>query len=78
MKIPHFYSKEKLLIAFEYGITLREAIHKPLTKEIVVRAEEIILKEFPKKTPLQLAFNMVPNLLAAIEPKEDVPPVSKS
>ena len=71
ISIP-FYSKKKLILAVEYGITLSETMkgmNQELTPEIVKRAEDIILKEFSIKNPERLSIEMIPNLMASIEPK---------
>ena len=71
LNIP-LYGKQKLLLAFEYGIVLARVIkdqEQELTPEIVKRCEEIILKEFTAKSGDRVALDMVPNLLASIETK---------
>jgi len=66
------YSQKKLLLGFEYGVTLSDTMkgmNQELTPEIVSRAEDIIIKEFSQKNPERLAVEMIPNLMASIEPK---------
>ena len=67
-KIPK-HSDQKLLLAFEYGVILKDVAKDKLDGEMVKRAENIILSEFSKKSPTKLATEMIPNLLASIEPK---------
>lgn len=74
LKIP-LYSNKKLLLAFEYGLILGESARDKgieLTPEIVARAEEIIQKEFVKNNSLQLAKDMIPNILAMFEPDLEI------
>lgn len=64
------YNKQKLLLAFEYGLTISEVARDkgvPLTPEIVKRAEDIISKEFKGQTAAYCATHMVPNILAVFE-----------
>lgn len=63
------YSTKKLLLSFEYGVILKDVAKDKLDSEMVKRAENIILSEFSKKPPTKLATEMIPNLLASIEPK---------
>ncbi len=70
-RIPVF-GKKKLILAFEYAVTLADVVHQnkaELTPEIVERMEAIILKEFPAKSAERLAIDMNVNVLAALEPK---------
>lgn len=70
-----FYSKEKLIAAFEYGVNLSESAKNGkiiLTPEIVKRAEEIVEKEFKKNSVEQLYKDMIPNMLAMFQPKIDI------
>lgn len=64
------YNKEKLLLAFEYGLAISEVAKArgvKLTPTIVKRAEEIIEKEFKAQTAEYNATHMVPNILAVFE-----------
>lgn len=64
------YSNQKLLLSFEYAITLSEVARKQkvkLTPELILRAEEIILKEFKSKSATKLSTEMIPNILAMFE-----------
>ena len=70
-KIPIF-GKQKLLLAFEYGVILSETAKDKgieLTPEIVKKAEEMILSEFPGKTPTRLSVETLANILAMFEPE---------
>jgi len=67
------YGKQKLLLAFEYGVILSDVAKDrkiPLTNEMVTRCEEIIEKEFTAKSSNRVALDMVPNILASLEIKE--------
>jgi hypothetical protein len=75
MKFPQlslpFFGKQKLLLAFEYGVVLRDTAAEngiELTPEMVKKAEEMILNEFPSKTPTRLSVDMLTNILAMFEP----------
>lgn len=57
---------------FEYGFTLSEVAKErclPLTKEVVQRCEDILLKELKQKGWRQVTIEMIPNILASFEPK---------
>ena len=65
-------------MAMEYGLTLSEVAHDrgmKLTKEVVQRLEDILIKELKIKNWKQVCIEMVPNILASFEtdltPKED-------
>lgn len=69
LKLPYF-GKEKLRLAFEYGLTISEVAHAnkvELTKEIVERAEKVLISEFSSQTPTFLATQMVPIILSIFE-----------
>ena len=69
-RLPVF-GKQKLLLAFEYGVVLRDTaaeMNVELTPEMVKRAEEMILNEFSAKTPTRLSVEMLANTLAMFEP----------
>lgn len=64
------YSNQKLLLSFEYGLTISEVAKKQkikLTPEMIKRAEEILIKEFKKESAEKLAIGMIPNILAVFE-----------
>jgi len=66
------FSEKKLMLAFEYGLVLADVASQKkieLTKEIVLRLENIMKKEFNKKNSTRLAVDMIVNILAALEPK---------
>ena len=70
MKFFRLYNKEKLLLAFEYGLTISDVAKRQgieLTPEIVKRAENLIEKEFKSQTAEYCATHMVPNILAVFE-----------
>ena len=64
------YNKQKLLLAFEYGIVLGDVAKQKgveVTPELVKRAEELIEKEFRANTASYNATHMIPNILAIFE-----------
>ena len=67
------YSEKKLLLAVEYGIVFSETardLKTVLDRDAVIKLEEVVKKEFNKKTPTHLSVYMIANILAALEPKE--------
>ncbi len=67
-----FFGKKKLRLAFEYGLVMSDMAHEmkiPLTKEVVARAEEILVHSWSHNSTERVALDMVPNILAAIETK---------
>lgn len=69
LKLP-FYSKTKLILSFEYGLTIAHvaAQHNiELTPEIVNRAEEMMQNEFSSKSVTQLSVDMMANVLSIFE-----------
>ena len=72
-KIP-LYDNKKLRLAFEYGLVIADVAKQReiiLTPEIIIRAEEIIIKEFSSKSATKVACDMEPNILAILEPMLD-------
>ena len=68
-KLPLF-GRNKLLLAFEYGLLLQDVATKQgveMTPELVTRAEIMLENEFRIQTASKLATNIVPNLLTAFE-----------
>lgn len=66
----HAYSKEKILLAFEYGLTIARVAQEQkieMTPELVERAEKMIEGEFLNQTETHIAGNMVPNILSVFE-----------
>lgn len=73
---PKFFNKQKLLLAFEYGVVLGDVAKQKgveVTPEMVKRAEHLIEQEFTNNTAERLALDMIPNLLAIFETSLDVP-----
>ena len=71
---PNIFGKKKLLMAFEFGITISEVAKEmkvEVTPEMVYRAEEILLQECRHSTAESFACNMTGYALAVFEPKED-------
>ena len=74
IKLPVFFSKKKLLLAFEYALIISETARKmriKVTTKLSERAEEMILNEFSKKNPTQLAVDMYANVLSIFETNMD-------
>ena len=64
------FGKKKLLLSFEYGLTIASVAKEnnvEVTKELIVRAENIIMNEFKKKNPERLSVEMLINILASFE-----------
>lgn len=62
-------------LAFEYGIILTEtarSLNVEVNKDLVERMERVINGEFPTHTPEHLAVNMLPLVMAALEPVDKV------
>lgn len=69
LKLP-FFGRDKLILAFEYGLILAEVAKKQnveLTPEIVIRAEKMLENEFKNQRATFLATNIVPNLMTVFE-----------
>lgn len=69
---PPIYGKKTLLIAFEFGAILSEVAMKnnvEMTKEIILRAEKILLQELKTNGLQKTAINFTPLVLAALEIK---------
>lgn len=69
---PPIYGKKTLLIAFEFGAILSEVAMKnkiELDKEIILRAEKILLQELRTNGLQNTAMNFTPLILAALEIK---------
>lgn len=70
LKFGKLFGKQKILLAFEYGLTIQRVADSQkieMTKEIVERAEKILLNEFRTQTAAFLATNMVPIILSIFE-----------
>jgi hypothetical protein len=65
------YSRSKLILAFEYAMTIFNVAKEQnveVTAELTKRAEEMILNEF-HKSPERIAIEMLPNVLSIFETK---------
>ena len=63
--------QKKILLAFEFAIVLSDAAHQlkiEMTKEIVLKAEEILKSELVKKSPESFSCQMNGLALAVLEP----------
>ncbi len=68
--MPKFYSRQKLLLAFEYALVIADVARThnvEITPELVKRAEEMLVSEFSKKNPTRLSVDMLPNVLSVFE-----------
>jgi len=62
-----------LVTAFEYGLTLAITANDlkiDLSKDTVLKAEEMIINELTTKPYEIVNKDMIPNLLAVLEPKD--------
>lgn len=69
-KLKPSFSREKLLLAFEYGLTIAQVAQKhnvEIDAALVERAERMIEGEFKNQTAEHNAVNMVPNILTVFE-----------
>lgn len=69
-----FFGKQKLLLAFEYGVTLAEVAKKnkiKLSLNLMKKAEDILLQEFASKKADALGKDMGFVLLSMLEPKDE-------
>ncbi len=67
------FNKKKALLAFEFGVVLSDVakdLKVEMTKEIVLRAEELLIKELGNNSPEHFACNMNVYSLAILEPKD--------
>lgn len=74
LSLRNIFGKKKLFLAFEYGLALSEVARETkteLTPDIVERAEDILLDACTHGTAERVAVDMIPNILASFEPKED-------
>ena len=65
-----FFGRKKLLLAFEYGLTIAETARAqriPLTPELVAKAEVMIENEARTQNESRFATQMVPNILSVFE-----------
>ena len=69
----NIFSKTKLLLAFEFAVVLSDTAHQmniEMTKEIVLRGEELLENEMRHSSASTFACNMNVYALAVLEPKE--------
>jgi NOL1/NOP2/fmu family ribosome biogenesis protein len=72
IKIPLF-GKKKLITSFEYGLNIAKVAKDnniELTKELVERAEKMIINELSCKNYKIVNKEMIPNILAVFQPKD--------
>ena len=65
-----FFDKEKILLAFEYGVVLGDVARDmgvSMDPELIKRAEAMIEGEFKNQTASHLSTNIVPNIMTAFE-----------
>lgn len=68
-KLP-FFGKQKLLLAFEYGLIIAKTAQDmkvEMTPELIERAEKMMLNEAKTQSTTTLATQMVPNILSVFE-----------
>lgn len=64
------YTKKEMTMMFEYGTTIADVAKERgviMTQEIMLRCENILLKELKNKGWRQVTLEMVPNILASFE-----------
>ncbi len=69
LRLP-FFGRKKLLLAFEYGLTIARTANEmkvELTPELVEKAEIMIENEAKTQTDSRFATQMVPNILSVFE-----------
>lgn len=72
IKIPLF-GKKKLITSFEYGLNIAKVAKDnniELTKELVERAEKMIINELSCKNYKIVNKETLPNILAVFQPKD--------
>lgn len=65
-----FYGKQKLMLAFEYGVILSQVAQEQgveMTPELMEKAEFMLENEFKDKTPTELSTDMASNLMSVFE-----------
>ena len=74
LKLPFsYYTKKKVMLAFEFAITLSDVAHDlkiEMTRDTVERAEKLLSEELGKRTAKHFACNMNVYVLAILEPKD--------
>ncbi len=67
------YTEQKAILAFEFAVVLSDAAKDmgiPMTREIVLRAEDVLKEELGKRTAEEFSCQMSVLTLAVFEPKE--------
>ncbi len=75
------FGKQKTLLAFEFAIVLSDCakqLNIEMTKEIVIRAEDLISVELRNNTAEHFACNMNVYALAILEPKDAISEASSA
>lgn len=74
IKLPFsWYGKKKAFLAFEFAIVLSDVASQmkiEMTKEIVIRAENLLEKELGYRSAEHFSCNMNVYILAILEPKD--------
>ncbi len=68
-KFP-FFGKKKLMLAFEYGVTIARVAQEQgieMTPALIEKAEIMLEGEARAQTATHMAVNMLPNILSAFE-----------
>lgn len=71
MRIP-IYGNRKLIAAFEFGLTISQNLsdnNVVVSREIIERAEKILVNELSTKSYKRFILDTIPNVLASAEPK---------
>lgn len=64
------FDREKTVLAFEYGLVLSEVAKEKnieVTPELVAKAEAMLISEFESQNSVNLAINMIPNIMSVFE-----------
>lgn len=72
MRIPIF-GRKKLIAAFEYGLHIADVARQQnvtLTKELVQKAEDMIVNELSTRSCKDVVMDTIPNIISVFEPKE--------
>ncbi len=67
------FGKQKAILAFEFAVVLSDTAHElgvSMNKEMILRAEDLIMKELGGHTAEHFACNMSVYALAILEPME--------
>lgn len=73
LRLP-IYGNKSLMLAYEFGLILSEVAKEnniEVTRDISERAEKILINEIRTKGWKKTVLNMLPLVMAVLEPKEN-------